>query len=110
MDSRKPLQQRQAFLPQRLRKVGSRSSSIAWSSCPQKSAQVDYGEGALTLPSHQRALSASRGLFVMTPALLAPFVSGSVVWKSSSEVWARLHEEAFRYFGGCPQLLWFWTT
>lgn len=26
-----------------------------------------------------------------------------VVWTSSSEVWARLHEEAFRYFGGCPQ-------
>ena len=24
-----------------------------------------------------------------------------VVWKSSSEVWARLHEQAFRYFGGC---------
>ena len=26
-----------------------------------------------------------------------------VVWNSSSEVWARLHEQAFRYFGGCPQ-------
>jgi hypothetical protein len=26
-----------------------------------------------------------------------------VVWKSSSQVWARLHEEAFRYFGGCVQ-------
>ena len=26
-----------------------------------------------------------------------------VVWKSSKEVWCRLHEQAFRYFGGCPQ-------
>jgi transposase len=26
-----------------------------------------------------------------------------VVWTSSKETWARLHEEAFRYFGGCPQ-------
>jgi len=26
-----------------------------------------------------------------------------VVWNSSQEVWAKLHEEAFRYFGGCPQ-------
>jgi len=26
-----------------------------------------------------------------------------VVWKSSQQVWAQLHEEAFRYFGGCPQ-------
>jgi hypothetical protein len=25
------------------------------------------------------------------------------VWKSSQETWAKLHEEAFRYFGGCPQ-------
>jgi transposase len=23
-----------------------------------------------------------------------------VVWKSSQEIWARLHEEAFRYFCG----------
>jgi len=26
-----------------------------------------------------------------------------VVWKSSKETWCRLHEEAFRYFGGCPE-------
>jgi hypothetical protein len=26
-----------------------------------------------------------------------------VVWKSSQQVWAQLHEQAFRYFGGCPQ-------
>jgi transposase len=26
-----------------------------------------------------------------------------VVWKSSQQVWAQLHEEAFRYFGGCVQ-------
>jgi hypothetical protein len=26
-----------------------------------------------------------------------------VVWNSSKETWCRLHEEAFRYFTGCPQ-------
>jgi transposase len=26
-----------------------------------------------------------------------------VVWKSSKETWAKLHEEAFRYLGGCTQ-------
>jgi hypothetical protein len=26
-----------------------------------------------------------------------------VVWKSSQQVWAQLHEQAFRYFGGCTQ-------
>jgi hypothetical protein len=25
-----------------------------------------------------------------------------VVWKSSQQIWAQLHEEAFRYFGGVP--------
>lgn len=25
-----------------------------------------------------------------------------VVWKSGQDTWAKLHEEAFRYFGGCP--------
>jgi 5S rRNA maturation endonuclease (ribonuclease M5) len=26
-----------------------------------------------------------------------------VVWQSSKKTWCQLHEEAFRYFGGCPQ-------
>lgn len=26
-----------------------------------------------------------------------------MVWKSSKQVWAQLHEEAFRYFGGATQ-------
>ena len=26
-----------------------------------------------------------------------------VVWQTSQEIWARLHEEAFRAFGGCPE-------
>ena len=25
------------------------------------------------------------------------------VWKSGQETWCKLHEEAFRYFGGCSQ-------
>jgi len=26
-----------------------------------------------------------------------------VVWKSGQQIWAELHERAFRHFGGCPQ-------
>ena len=26
-----------------------------------------------------------------------------VVWKTNQEIWARLHEEAWRSFGGCAQ-------
>ena len=67
---------------------------------PGEEAQVDYGEGAATLlPSGRHR---KPRLFVMTLRYSRRSFR-RVVWKSSSETWARLHEEAFRYFGGCPQ-------
>lgn len=63
-------------------------------------AQVDYGQGALTLykpGQHRRPY-----LFVMTLKYSAKSFR-KVVWKTSQEVWARLHEEAWRSFGGCTQ-------
>ena len=68
---------------------------------PGEEAQVDYGEGALTLYPASNRYRRPR-LFVMTLRYSRRSFR-RVVWKSSSEVWARLHEEAFRYFGGCPQ-------
>ena len=66
---------------------------------PGEEAQVDYGEGALTL--HNGRYRRPR-LFVMTLRHSRRSFR-KVVWNSSSEIWARLHEEAFRYFGGCVQ-------
>jgi len=63
-------------------------------------AQVDYGAGALTLQANGRHRRPR--LFVMTLRYSRRSYR-RVVWHSSSEVWARLHEDAFRYFGGCPQ-------
>jgi transposase len=63
-------------------------------------AQVDYGQGAPTLAAagkHRRPY-----LFVMTLKFSGKSFR-KVVWKTSQEVWARLHEEAFRAFGGCPR-------
>lgn len=68
---------------------------------PGEEAQVDYGEGALTLYPTSSRYRRPR-LFVMTLRHSRRSFR-RVVWKSSSEIWARLHEEAFRYFGGCPQ-------
>ena len=68
---------------------------------PGEEAQVDYGEGALTLYPTSSRYRRPR-LFVMTLRYSRRSFR-RVVWKSSSETWARLHEEAFRYFGGCPQ-------
>lgn len=68
---------------------------------PGEEAQVDYGQGAPTLYPKTGAYRRPR-LFVMT-LRYSRRAFRKVVWNSSQEIWARLHEEAFRYFGGCPQ-------
>jgi transposase len=68
---------------------------------PGEEAQVDYGEGALTLDPRTGRYRRPR-LFVMTLRFSRRSFR-KVVWKSSAETWCRLHEEAFRYFGGCPE-------
>jgi transposase len=66
---------------------------------PGEEAQVDYGQGALTRvrPDKYRRPY----LFVMTLKFSGKSFR-KVVWKTSQEIWARLHEEAFRALG-CPQ-------
>jgi len=67
---------------------------------PGEEAQVDYGEGAPTrLPSGRYRRPR---LFVMTLRYSRRSFR-KVVWNSSSQTWARLHEEAFRHFGGTVQ-------
>ncbi|MDR3557755.1 MAG: IS21 family transposase, partial [Syntrophobacteraceae bacterium] len=63
-------------------------------------AQLDYGQGALTL--HSNGKYRRPRLFVMT-LKYSGRAFRKTVWKSSKETWCKLHEEAFRYFGGCCQ-------
>lgn len=65
---------------------------------PGEEAQVDYGEGAPTLDPKTGRYRKPR-LFVMTLRYSRRSFR-RVVWNSSQETWARLHEEAWRYFGG----------
>jgi transposase len=67
---------------------------------PGEEAQVDYGQGAMTL--HSSGKYRRPRLFVMTLKYSRRSFR-KVVWTSSQETWARLHEEAFRYFGGVVQ-------
>ncbi|MGB8517175.1 MAG: IS21 family transposase, partial [Gallionella sp.] len=67
---------------------------------PGEEAQVDYGQGAMTL--HTSGKYRCPRLFVMTLKYSRRSFR-KVVWKSSQETWARLHEEGFRYFGGTVQ-------
>lgn len=70
---------------------------------PGEEAQVDYGEGAFTLHPKNGKRRRPR-LFVMTLRYSRRSFR-KVVWNSSQETWAKLHEEAFRYFGGVPQYI-----
>ena len=67
---------------------------------PGEEAQVDYGQGALTRTA--RGNYRRPYLFVMTLKYSGKSFR-KVVWKTSQEVWARLHEEAFRAFGGATR-------
>ena len=67
---------------------------------PGEEAQVDYGEGAPTLLPNGKWKKPY--LFVMTLKYSGKAFR-KVVWKTGQEVWAKLHEEAFRAFGGCPR-------
>jgi len=69
---------------------------------PGEEAQVDYGTGALTLQGNGKYRRPR--LFVMT-LKYSGRAFRKVVWKSSKKTWCQLHEEAFRYFGGCPQYM-----
>jgi len=66
---------------------------------PGEEAQVDYGEGAPTRHPTSGRYRRPR-LFVMTLRYYSRRSFRRVVWNSSQQTWARLHEEAFRYFGG----------
>jgi len=65
---------------------------------PGEEMQVDYGEGVPTrVPGTERYRKPR--LFVATLRYSRRSFR-RVVWKSSQETWARLHEQAWRYFGG----------
>lgn len=65
---------------------------------PGQEMQVDYGEGAPTrVPGSERYRKPR--LFVATLRYSRRSFR-RVVWKSSQQVWAELHEQAWRYFGG----------
>lgn len=65
---------------------------------PGEEMQVDYGEGAPTLVPGTNRYRKPR-LFVATLRYSRRSFR-RVVWKSGQQVWAELHEQAWRYFGG----------
>lgn len=67
---------------------------------PGEESQVDYGQGAMTL--HKPGKYKRPYLFVMTLKYSGKSFR-KTVWRTNQQIWAQLHEEAFRALGGCPQ-------
>jgi transposase len=86
-----------------LRDGGDRKSYCRFETAPGEEAQVDYGEGAPTRDPRTGKYRKPR-LFVMTLGF-SRHAFRKVVWKSSSQTWCELHEEAFAYFGGVPKMI-----
>ena len=70
---------------------------------PGEEAQVDYGTGPMVRDPQSGKYRRTR-LFVMTLGYSRKSVR-LLVFRSSSRVWAELHEKAFRRMGGSPRVV-----
>ena len=70
---------------------------------PGEEAQVDYGTGPMVRDEKSSKYRRTR-LFVMTLGYSRKSVR-LLVFRSSSQVWAELHEKAFRRLGGTPRVV-----
>ncbi len=68
---------------------------------PGEEGQVDYGDGPMVRDPESGKYRRTR-LFVFTLGYSRKSVR-LLTWKSSAEIWARLHETAFRRLGGAPK-------
>jgi transposase len=71
---------------------------------PGAEAQVDYGGTGPMVRDPATGKYRRMRLFVLTLGYSRKAVR-LLVWRSSSETWARLHEQAFRRLGGAPRLV-----
>lgn len=70
---------------------------------PGEEAQVDYGDGPMVRHPETGKYRRTR-LFVFTLGYSRKSVR-LLTWRSSSRIWAELHERAFRRLGGAPKLV-----
>jgi transposase len=70
---------------------------------PGEEAQVDYGSGPMVRDPQSGKYRRTR-LFVLTLGYSRKSVR-LLMWRSSTRIWAELHEKAFRRLGGCPRVV-----
>ena len=87
-----------------LRGTAPPKARVVITTAPGEEAQVDYGgDGPMVRDPSTGKYKRTR-LFVMTLAYSRKSVR-CLVWKSSAQVWAELHERAFRRLGGVPRIV-----
>ncbi len=86
-----------------LRVEGPSDARVVITTAPGEEAQVDYGEGPMVRDPHSGKHRRTR-LFVLTLGYSRKSVR-LLVWRSSAQVWAALHEQAFRRLGGAVRVI-----
>jgi transposase len=86
-----------------LRAETTSDARVVITTAPGEEAQVDYGEGPMVRDPHTGKYRRTR-LFVLTLAYSRKSVR-LLVWRSSAQVWAELHEQAFRRLGGTVRVI-----
>ncbi len=76
---------------------------VVITTAPGEEGQVDYGEGPMVRDSGTGKYRRTR-LFVLTLGCSRKSVR-LLVWRSSAQIWAELHERAFRRLGGTVRVI-----
>jgi transposase len=86
-----------------LREASSPEARVIIETPAGEEAQVDYGTGPMVRDAETGKYRRTR-LFVMTLGYSRKSVR-LLVFRSSTRIWAELHEKAFRRLGGCPRIV-----
>ncbi|OGU14337.1 MAG: hypothetical protein A3K13_04880 [Gemmatimonadetes bacterium RIFCSPLOWO2_12_FULL_68_9] len=86
-----------------LRGVTPAEARVVITTAPGEEGQVDYGEGPMVRAPETGKYRRTR-LFVFTLGCSRKAVR-LLVWKSSAQIWAELHERAFRRLGGTVKVI-----
>ena len=86
-----------------LRGTTSPEARVVITTAPGEEAQVDYGDGPMVRHPQTGQYRRTR-LFVLTLGYSRKAVR-LLVWQSSTQIWAELHERAFRRLGGTVRII-----
>src|ERR1700694_2895888 len=86
-----------------LRGSGPADARVVITTAPGEEGQVDYGEGPMVRDRGTGKYRRTR-LFVLTLGCSRKSVR-LLVWRSSAQIWAELHERAFRRLGGTVRVI-----